>query len=382
MAALRYVDRPGYSALILRRRLSDLHLDGGLIQVSHSWLRGRSFARWSGTHKRWTFASGATLSFGYLEHTDDRFRYQSTQYQFIGFDELTEFGLDDYLWMNRSLRGPKSLDVRTQLCGATNPIGRGLKWVRDRFVINPAKGTLFIPASIDDNPGLDAAAYASNLEHLPQFEREALLEGNWFAEKQTFISAKWIDAATSDSLWPSPEPPRGTAPVLFVGVDFGRSRDRTVIWTWEKVGDVCWCRDLCVLHETPFDEQMRQIRKRLGRFVCKAAMDSGMMGAPLVEQLQAEFPGVVEGIGLNQPAQRRMAERLRVGFESGRVRVPDDPDLRDDLQLVSLGDDGNVVTKRDPSIGHGDRFWAAALAYEPACFNEAPKFRAPLLRAR
>jgi len=380
MGALEHIATPGYSALILRRQIVDLERDGGLLQVSHAWLGQSGIARWSGGRKRWTFESGATLTFGYLETAADQMRYQSTQYQYIGFDELTEFSEKSYLWMFRSLRRPRYLNVTPRITAATNPIGPGRDWVRKRFVTEPEENRRFIPATMADNPGLQRDEYESNLAQLPQFERQALLHGNWFTDRDTLIRGSWIDAVTTDCLWPTHKPPGGTFPSLYLGVDFGRKRDRTVVWTWEKVGDVCWCREILVMHKTPFAEQMREIRKRLGRWVVKAAMDCGLMGAPLVEELESEFPGVVEAIGLGQPAQRRMAERLRVGFESRKVRVPDDPDLREDLQLVSLGDDGNVVTKRDPAVGHADRFWAAALAYEPACFDEPLTFRAPYVR--
>ena len=33
-------------------------------------------------------SSGATVSFGYLKSENDKYRYQSAEFQFIGFDEL------------------------------------------------------------------------------------------------------------------------------------------------------------------------------------------------------------------------------------------------------------------------------------------------------
>ena len=81
MAALQYVDVPGYAALILRRTYSDLALPGALIPRSHEWLRPLG-VHWDDTEKTWTFPSGATLTFGYLDHSGDRYRYQSSEFQF------------------------------------------------------------------------------------------------------------------------------------------------------------------------------------------------------------------------------------------------------------------------------------------------------------
>src|SRR5690349_23466030 len=70
MAALQYVDVPGYAAILFRRTYTDLALPGGLIDRAAEWLSPTD-AHWSGTTATWTFPSGATLSFGYLKTEDD-----------------------------------------------------------------------------------------------------------------------------------------------------------------------------------------------------------------------------------------------------------------------------------------------------------------------
>src|SRR5207253_3255330 len=60
MAALQYVDVPGYDALMLRPTLTEFEKPGGLIEVSHEWL-GSTDAWWHGGKRQWTFPSGATL---------------------------------------------------------------------------------------------------------------------------------------------------------------------------------------------------------------------------------------------------------------------------------------------------------------------------------
>ena len=85
MAALQYIDHPGYAALILRRTYADLALPGALMDRAHEWLGG-SAARWNSAEHSWTFPSGATLTFGYLEMEIHKFRYQSAEFQFCAFD--------------------------------------------------------------------------------------------------------------------------------------------------------------------------------------------------------------------------------------------------------------------------------------------------------
>lgn len=79
MGALQYVDIPGYSAILFRRTYADLSLPGALIDMSKNWLMPFVEAKevkWSEKEKCYTFPSGATLSFGYLESDNDCYRYQ------------------------------------------------------------------------------------------------------------------------------------------------------------------------------------------------------------------------------------------------------------------------------------------------------------------
>ena len=60
MAALMFVDVPGYSAIIFRRSYTDLSKSGALIARSFEWLSG-SKARWDAVNHTWNFPSGAKL---------------------------------------------------------------------------------------------------------------------------------------------------------------------------------------------------------------------------------------------------------------------------------------------------------------------------------
>ncbi len=81
MAALQYVDEPGYAALLLRRTYADLSLPGAIMSRSFEWLSGTD-AVWHDKEKTWIFPSGATLSFGYLDGPRDHYRYQGSEFQF------------------------------------------------------------------------------------------------------------------------------------------------------------------------------------------------------------------------------------------------------------------------------------------------------------
>ena len=65
MAALMYVDVPGYSAIILRKDTQRLRLSGGLIPRSQQWLAGKG-ATWSESDRRWTFPTGGAGGTAFL----------------------------------------------------------------------------------------------------------------------------------------------------------------------------------------------------------------------------------------------------------------------------------------------------------------------------
>jgi hypothetical protein len=183
MAALQYVHVAGYCALIIRRTYADLSKPGAVLDRSKSWLMKREGAKWSETAKQWTFSTpdGGTayLQFGYLAEVNDKYKYQSTEYQFIGFDEVSQFEEESYLYLFSRLRKIKALDIPLRMRSASNPGGRGHHWVMRRFVDPGTPGKVFVPSRIEDNPSLDGEEYKASLAELDEDTREQLLNGVW-----------------------------------------------------------------------------------------------------------------------------------------------------------------------------------------------------------
>ena len=201
MAALQYIDTPGYAALLLRKTYNELMLEGALLDRAMKWL-GHTDASWNGETRRFTFPSGATLTFGFLQRMQDRARYQSSEFQFIGCDELTAFDESDYRFMFSRLRRTDGINVPLRMRGATNPGGKGHKWVKERFIdpwqreeYNPKR--TFIPAKLGDNPHIDQVSYREALDLLEPDMAKQLLEGDWDAREPGYWMMKdprWIDA--------------------------------------------------------------------------------------------------------------------------------------------------------------------------------------------
>jgi len=233
MAALQYVHVPGYAALILRKDTQRLQLAGGLIPRSHAWLAA-SEAVWNEAKLTWRFPTGkapATLSFGYLQTAHDKFRYGSSEYQLIAFDELTEFPEEDYLFLFSRLRKTRDIEVPLRMRSASNPGNSGHTWVKNRFVSEEAQrwfdeisasdldehaaarstrgespgtkdttaarvfykdGSAFVPARICDNPAVDENEYRRSLAHLPSVIRQRLMNGDWSVSERGLIRPEWL----------------------------------------------------------------------------------------------------------------------------------------------------------------------------------------------
>lgn len=225
MAALEYVHVPDYAALLLRKTYVDLSRPGALMDRAMSWLSD-SGAHWSDQKKTWTFASGATLTFGYLESENDKYQYQSSEFQFIGFDELSQFTETQYTYLFSRLRKTKNMPVPLRMRAGSNPPAEPIgMWVKDRFIpddftparahedrvwekafVDEEEGTpgvrYFVPARMDDNPHVDQESYEKSLSQLDPVARAQLRRGDWqisakgdilhnWEEKQVVV--KWSD---------------------------------------------------------------------------------------------------------------------------------------------------------------------------------------------
>lgn len=209
MAALQYVDVPGYNAILFRDSYANLSMPEGLISLAHDWLQNTD-ARWTdGTH--YLFPSGATLRFGYLSGPMDHFHHQSAAYQFVGIDEIVQIRENQALYMFSRLRKKMPKSYRNAMkqikgwtdeeadkyyklyasiplrfrCASNPPTREQIKtgaWVKTRYV-NPTtrhKDVVFIPAWMEDNPSLDAEEYKKrSLSKLDPITRAQLEKGDW-----------------------------------------------------------------------------------------------------------------------------------------------------------------------------------------------------------
>lgn len=388
MSALQYVDIPGYHAILFRRTFADLMLPGALIDMSQEWLAS-SDATWKAKEHYWQFPNGSTLGFGYLDGPNDRFRYQSAQFSFIGFDELTQFPETDYRYMFSRLRRPRcpkhsKPDEKCRVCiqyapiqsvplrirAATNPGGSGHDWVKCRFVDygNTAE-RVFIPAQIQDNPYLDAEAYRLSLTNLDPVTRRQLEKGDWTARQEGgfFITDKIsvIDHAPANLVskcrfWDlaATKPKRGNSdPDYTVGVLLGVDAEGLVY-----VIDVRRARG------TPLEiQKLVRATAELDGVETQIGMEreGGASGATLIDHYQRE---VLRGFWFT-PALATGKKELRARpfasyVQNGSVRV-----VRSKWNFDYLDELGAF-----PNGSHDDQVDASSGAFTMLTFNDDFQF--------
>jgi predicted phage terminase large subunit-like protein len=243
MAAVQFIDVPGYNALLLRRTYADLSLPGAIMDRSHEWWDGTA-ARWHRHDKRWDFPSGARVSFGFLATDADLERYRGAEFQFCGLDESTQFTGKQILFLFSRLRRLSGSNIPIRLRNGSNPGGIGHEWHKERY-LNPLtqRERPFFPAKLLDNPYLDQKEYTRSLENLDPVTRAQLLEGDWNARFDGgLFRREWFtpidalpDQANRVRYWDlaATKQTGSSDPDWTVGVRV--SRDRQGLWTIEDV---------------------------------------------------------------------------------------------------------------------------------------------------
>jgi len=195
MAALQFVEYPEYHALLLRKTYADMLLANSILALSHEWLNATD-ARWHPLSKSWTFPPyNSSLTFGHLQNERHKYRYQGSAFNFVGFDELTQFSESQYMYLHSRIRKSEKSTIPRRMRAGTNPGGDGHGWVKRRWYL--PEGTPdrdFIPAKLIDNPHLNREEYAATLNNLPSVLREQLLNGDWtVADGGYMFDRSWFE---------------------------------------------------------------------------------------------------------------------------------------------------------------------------------------------
>lgn len=184
---------PHFSALLLRRTFGELeetHIKAAIREARAFQSEYRKSGK-LGSHVV-TFPNGSTLKFGHCQNLGDEVQYLSTEYDWVGFDELATFEEVQVVEISARLRSVRP-SIVPQLRATSNPGGAYTLWCVDKFIQKTYSGPGYdpaewgyIPARLYDNPHLmdpdgTFSTYEKRLMHLPPERRRQLLDGDWSA---------------------------------------------------------------------------------------------------------------------------------------------------------------------------------------------------------
>lgn len=252
--ALRQVDIPHYRGLILRRTFPQL--EDLIAKTLVLYPKCYPTAKWNDSKHIWHFPSGAVIIFGSCKSEINKYDYQGKPYDFIGFDELTQFTYSIYSYI-KSRNRPNGPGTDVYVRATANPGGIGHGWVKERF-ISPAppmtkmieevpvimpegstiivkKTRMFVPATVFDNKILleNDPNYLATLATLPEAEKNALLYGDWDSfSGQVFTEWKndslhYQDQVKTHVIEPFRIPEHWR---IYRGYDFGYAKPFSVGW--------------------------------------------------------------------------------------------------------------------------------------------------------
>jgi hypothetical protein len=225
----------------------------------------------NGKDDQWRLPNGKVIDHGGCQHEDDKQKYKGTPHDLIGFDELTDFSLSQYMfikqWNRTTTRGQRCRVVASSNGPSTaaglwvverwaawldpkhpNPADSGeIRWYlvndegKEEEVEGPgpykvlgrtvyAMSRTFIRSKLDDNPDLAETNYGSALMNQSGDNRKAYALGDFTggledAPNQA-IPTSWVTEAMER--W-GPVPPVGV-PMCAIGVDVAQGgRDNTTL---------------------------------------------------------------------------------------------------------------------------------------------------------
>lgn len=361
MAALQYVNVRDYAALILRKSFRDLNQPDAIMDRARTWLRGTP-AKWNERDKRWTFPSGATLTFGYCDSYADVDQYQGAAIQTLCIDELTQWEERTYRYLLGRIRRPKDPNhplskVPLRARAGANPGGIGHKWVGARFgadLTTTAKpGARFVPALLDDNPHLDAEAYIEQLDQLDEHTRRQLRYGHWVQDASGIVAKYDAHRNSITNVPPWHEW------FYLLGMDFG-VRDSTawVVLAWRK-GDrrtyVVESDKRSGMDPTAVGELVTELTQRYA--FSRVIGDLGGMGLSFGVELQNRFQIPMEPAKKQNKLGNIML--LNGALERGNVVIVEGQNLKlaKELEELPWKDENH----QEVAPGHDDHLFDALL---------------------
>jgi len=307
----------------------------------------------------------------------------------IYLDELAHYLNDRAVY-----KGSTALILRSrgQLTGCSTPLGkRGIFWEVAEEEVRPYPHhtrqvvpwwlcTFLcndVPRAAREAPAMDTETrvrtfgtpdIVDQFESLPledfqqEFECLFVIEGAAYFPYELIIPCTDDDLEVVDDVDDMPRA-RGR---LVAGYDVGRRHDRGELAIFDELESG---RKICLLLRTfcdvPFDDQQAYLTHVLERApIARLSVDEQGMGMQLAENLARDYPQVVPE-AWTQASKERWVTDLKLQMQRRSILLPRWRDLTGEIHSVERTFSANGRPSFDvkrSALGHGDRFWAIALA--------------------
>jgi len=269
---------------------------------------------------------------------------------------LNEAGIilrDRYLWDNAIQ--PMRLDFNPDVIVGGTPKGGGLfEEMAAKAKYEPGQWTKTY--STYDNSYLDKALIDKLAADYPEHVREQEIYGKFMSDKGAVF--RFIKEAIDKTLKPLPH--WQVDRKYYMGVDLAKHVDWTVIIIIDDLGKMVYSNRF---NELDWEYQQKVIIEAAKLFRAKVLIDSTGVGDPVFDALKSKRL-VLDGLKITNESKKHLIEGLMLAFEMMKIKIFDDPILKDELRLFGYDISPSGTLRYGAPEGlHDDCVIALALAW-------------------
>ncbi len=240
--------------------------------------------------RQWEWQDGGKITFSHMHNTEDYLLWQGHELAYVAFDELPQFSQDQYGGIMPWNRVPENSGLDVFMRATGNPIGPGVPWVRDRFIMRCEPNVkhnffyevegkkipwsrMFIPSSYRDNPYLNEE-YPAAIANMPNPQiREALLNPDPVAAWSVVMGSFFSQFNNLQHVIPRSQEKETLQRLKLShatrveGLDYGFRAPFATLWAWEDTeGDVYFTAEHYVREKTIdfHADRIHRIRNAMG----------------------------------------------------------------------------------------------------------------------
>jgi len=199
-AHARSLAYPGFKYLIMRRTSPQLRqshlmaLPGEMKKLGGEWHETNKIARYS---------NGSVGFYSHCESEGDVLNLLSSEFYWMGFDEMSTFPWEMITKLAASVRVPEGSGLIAMVRGATNPLGESAEELNRYYLlkdIEPEEDEEYVPddflaiqTRMGDNTHVDLEQYRKRFAGMPDHVKKAWLEGEFQPENMLFDVKRFKD---------------------------------------------------------------------------------------------------------------------------------------------------------------------------------------------